>query len=183
MICLLGKTASGKTTIRNELVKLGYKPIITYTTRPMRDGEVQDVDYHFVTEDKFNQMIEDDMFAEYTSYITTSGVWYYGSAKADYVDDAVIILNPFGFNKICDSKLDNVISIYLKVDDEIILDRLEKRGDNMFEAKRRMGADLNDFFGIEKRVDFVLRNDLGIEVDVMASVIDNIVRYTNYVKN
>ena len=52
IIVLVGKTASGKTTVANELCKHhGYKRIVTYTTRPMRKNEVQDVDYHFISDE------------------------------------------------------------------------------------------------------------------------------------
>ena len=50
MLILIGKTASGKDTILNQLVKKhGYKKIVTYTSRPMRKGEKQDVTYHFIS--------------------------------------------------------------------------------------------------------------------------------------
>ena len=54
MIVLLGKTASGKDTILNELVKkYNYRKMITYTTRPMRKGEIQDKTYHFISDEEF----------------------------------------------------------------------------------------------------------------------------------
>ena len=50
MICLIGKTASGKDTIAKELVnKYGYKRIVTYTTRPIRDGEKEGVNYYYIS--------------------------------------------------------------------------------------------------------------------------------------
>ena len=66
IIVLVGKTASGKTTVANELCKNhGYKRIITYTTRPMRENEIQDVDYHFISDEQFNEMVENNEFTEY----------------------------------------------------------------------------------------------------------------------
>lgn len=54
LLVLMGKSCSGKDTIANELVnKYGYESFVSYTTRPMRDGEVQDQTYHFISEDEF----------------------------------------------------------------------------------------------------------------------------------
>lgn len=53
---LMGKSAAGKDTLLNKLVAQGkYKPIISYTTRPMREGETDGVEYHFVTETQFSK--------------------------------------------------------------------------------------------------------------------------------
>ena len=53
MILLCGKTSSGKTFLQKELIKIGYKSIVTYTTRPPRNGEVDGIAYHFVTKEEF----------------------------------------------------------------------------------------------------------------------------------
>ena len=56
MIFIAGKTCSGKTRIVSELCKkFGYKKIVTYTTRPIRDKEVDGVDYHFISEEEFEK--------------------------------------------------------------------------------------------------------------------------------
>ena len=53
MLILVGKSSSGKDTIQKELIKLGYTPIVNYTTRPPRIGEVDGIAYHFVTQEEF----------------------------------------------------------------------------------------------------------------------------------
>ena len=55
MIVLVGKTCSGKDSIKKELINLGMKNIVTYTTRPLRNGEVNGVDYHFIDIDTFRR--------------------------------------------------------------------------------------------------------------------------------
>ena len=50
IFCVMGKSASGKDTIYNKILQddsLMLSRIIPYTTRPIRDGETQDKDYHF----------------------------------------------------------------------------------------------------------------------------------------
>ena len=101
MIVLLGKTCSGKDTILNKLVKdYGYFKLTTYTTRPMRKGEIQDKTYHFVSEEEFLDKLNSEFFLEHKKYETAEGEWYYGSAKEDYENgdnNSVIILTPSGF--------------------------------------------------------------------------------------
>ena len=88
---IVGKTASGKTTVLNELVKKGYERIITYTTRPPRKGEKQKKTYNFISEEEFLKKIQDGFFAEYEYFDTAEGRWYYGSATNDYTDGKIVI--------------------------------------------------------------------------------------------
>ena len=56
ILIITGKTASGKNAIVNELTtKYGFKQLTTFTTRPMRNGEVNGETYHFVNTDDFMQ--------------------------------------------------------------------------------------------------------------------------------
>ena len=57
IVVLLGKTSSGKDTVCNQLIQKGYKKLVTYTTRPMRPGEVQDETYHFISKEEFETLI------------------------------------------------------------------------------------------------------------------------------
>lgn len=98
-IVLVGGTCSGKTFVLNELRRRGVKRIITYTTRPMRPGEVDGVDYHFITKESFKQKFVNDFFAEFTTYTRPDGrIDMYGSAAKDYKNSegAAIILDPIG---------------------------------------------------------------------------------------
>lgn len=60
ILCLIGKSASGKTFVRDKLVKEhGYKSLVTFTSRPPRKGEKQDITYHFIPQEDFEQKIEE----------------------------------------------------------------------------------------------------------------------------
>ena len=99
---IIGRTASGKDTIVSKLIKSGYKRIVTYTSRPMRKKEKDGETYHFVTKEDFESLIQSGFFAEWRSYDTVDGVWYYGSSVDSYDtdEDRIIILNPDGFSKV-----------------------------------------------------------------------------------
>ena len=156
----MGKTASGKDTILNEIVKLGYCKLVTYTTRPIRPGEVNGINYHFISTDDFQIKNKNGFFAETTSYKVASGeTWYYGSAIKDYDKDSVMIVNPDGIKKIRKINSLNPIVFYIQADEDVIKERLRKRGDNPKEAERRIEADKKDFFCVEKYADYNIKNN------------------------
>ena len=57
----MGKSSTGKDTIYNNLCNdksLSLNKIILYTTRPIRDGEIEDETYHFVSEKEYENIKE-----------------------------------------------------------------------------------------------------------------------------
>lgn len=91
IIFLMGKSASGKDKIRRQLEmdeKLALHPVVIYTTRPMREGEKQGVDYHFVSEAQAQKLFASGRLIEKRTYQTIQGPWHYFS-----MDDGQILLN------------------------------------------------------------------------------------------
>lgn len=175
IIVLVGKTASGKTTIANELCKNhGYKRIITYTTRPMRENEVQDVDYHFISDEQFNKMVENNEFTEYKRYNTAHGVWSYGSvitSEQESSDDCyVIILTPQGLRDLS-KKTSRYIAFYLDVGFKSQLERLKKRGDEEQQIIKRLRNDDKDFENVLDIVDYNFHTDDKISPQGIANMI------------
>ena len=182
IIVLAGKSASGKNFVARKLEEYGYKTIVTYTTRPKRKGEKQDITYHFISDEEFKQKIDEEFFAEWKSYITNEGVWYYGSSLEDIEnadDKSVIILTPQGYRDIKDKVDCKVVSIYLYANNATIKKRLIARGDNPKEAERRVLHDNEDFKGIENEVDRIVYNN---ENDTIDSVVQKILKYVSEVK-
>lgn len=166
-IIIFGKTASGKSRIVNELVKRGYKKIVTTTTRPARKSEVDGVDYNFITDEEFKQLINTRYFAEWKKYDTAEGVWYYGSpldeiSRSD--NKSIVILTPDGYRDIKD-ELDEHISIYIYANNKTIRNRLSKRGDKKEEANRRILHDNKDFKGAEELAGRIFYNNDGKNID------------------
>ena len=180
MILLVGKSCSGKSTIARELKKLGLKEVVTYTTRPPRENEVDGVSYHFISQEDFLKKEKQGFFAETTSYNVANGeTWYYGSAVEDLTNDKVIIVNPHGLKQIKKIKYLDPIAFYILVDKTTIMNRLKTRGDNKFEADRRIIADDFDFSGICEYVDFAIRNDMGLSPITTAEMILYLYEKTN----
>lgn len=87
---VLGKSCSGKDTIFRELQEhneLKLKTVVGYTTRPMRVGEIDGVEYFFVDSNRLNELKDSGKVIECRDYDTVHGIWSYFT-----VDDGQINL-------------------------------------------------------------------------------------------
>jgi len=157
IFCIMGKSSSGKDTIYRKLLKdkkLALKKIITYTTRPMRDGEKEGVQYFFRTKDEMDAFEKQGRLVEKRVYHTILGDWYYFTVDDGQVEkdgNYVIITTLDQFAQIRKYwKKDCVLPIYIEVDDGERLKRALRR--EMSQEKpqyeemcRRFLADNKDF--------------------------------------
>lgn len=158
IFCIMGKSATGKDTIYERLLRdedLQLKRIIPYTTRPIRDHEVDGREYHFVTEEDVVELRNKGLIVEMREYQTVYGPWKYFTVndgnieldKENYsligtVEGYVMVRDYFGADK--------VVPIYVEVEDGDRLLRAiarEKKQDipKYEEMCRRFLADAKDF--------------------------------------
>lgn len=180
MLCLIGKTASGKTTIKDYLIQnYGFHGITTYTTRPIRKGEVDGDTYYFVSEEEFNEKISNGFFAEWKKYHTDKGIWQYGTSKESIKnadERKIIILTPDGVRDILKQSDLPIQVIYVYSNQETIKKRLAKRKDDPEEIKRRLRCDNDDFQGATQLADKIVYNNLS---DSLTDVAEKILSYYN----
>ncbi len=159
IICLLGKSCSGKDTIYKRLLSdgsLGLIPLVTYTTRPMRSGEQEGREYHFTDEKGFEDLKDSGKVIEDRSYDTVYGLWRYFT-----VDDGTF--DPNGRNVIAAAGTipafirlrdhfgaENTCPIMIETDDGIRLERAMRRekkqpAPRYKEMCRRFITDSEDF--------------------------------------
>ena len=84
IFCVMGKSASGKDTIYRRLMEapgLGLERIVLYTTRPIREGEADGREYHFVDTARYEALLAAGKVIEARSYDTMYGVWTYFTAE------------------------------------------------------------------------------------------------------
>lgn len=159
MLALIGESACGKSTIQNTLCdNYGFKKIITYTTRPKRTGEIDGVDYNFITQEDYDEKLRNNFFFENATY----NGWNYGTARKDVegnTDNKVIVLTPSGLRKFKSNRKIDLFSVYIKVDRKSRLVKILNRGDNIEEAYRRNLSDVGMFDGIENEVDWSIDNN------------------------
>lgn len=172
IFCFMGKSSSGKDTIFRiisdnmpNLIK-----IIPFTTRPIREEETEGIEYHFVADENFNQMLEDGQVIEYRSYDTFHGIWTYFTSSVNIdlrYNDYIAINTLEGYNSLREYYGDDVVvPIYIQVKDDGVrlqraLDRERKQNNPKYtELCRRFLADQEDFseeklasFQIKRRFD------------------------------
>ena len=178
IIVLLGASGSGKSTIENELATHhGFEKIISYTTRPHRNGEINGKDYYFTNNETFNEMKEDGLFAEYDKYSQNR---LYGSLRTDYVaGNRVVVITPYGLRQLKENcGAENVFSVLIEANLGTRIKRYINRcGVNKFnfddknEIAARVERDFGAFKGVEKEVDLVIHNNEGEDIPLLAKII------------
>ena len=159
LFCIMGKSASGKDTIFKKLTQdenLDLKRVVSYTTRPMREGEQEGVEYHFVTAQRLEELQKEGKVIECRDYSTVHGIWSYftvddGQVNFSLNQDSIIIGTLESYQKIRTyfGKA-NVIPLYINVEDGLRLERALERERQQEEPGyaelcRRFLADAQDF--------------------------------------
>ncbi len=162
VIGICGKSAASKDTtaarLVDEYIEMGIpvNKVVSYTTRPPREGEIDGVDYHFVDLETFIDMQYDNKFIEHTEFRG----WRYGTAFNSLRDDCIniCVLNPVGMTKLqklCPWSLKCEL-FYLKVPFYVRLKRSIKREHTFkWEFIRRAFADWEDFSGYDDYFGYV----------------------------
>lgn len=173
-----GPSGSGKDTLLIELFKK-HKDIkfsISSITRPMREGEVEGEKYNFISRDKFEQMIKDDLLLEYNVYAGN----YYGTPKLPVIDaiengyDMMIEVDVNGAKQIRE-KLPEAVSIFIMPPSFNELNRrLSGRGTETQEViDKRMKIALSEIERAKEYDYIVVNDDISTAVEDIISVITN----------
>ena len=173
---VMGKTSSGKDTVYKRVLDTltlnqgaqAPKTVVIYTTRPMRPGETNGVEYFFATEEELQKLREEGKVIEERCFHTVHGPWYYFTVNYGQIDlenHSYLMINTLaGFEMIRDYyNKEQVIPIYIEADAKDRLIRYINReslqkNPNYKEVCRRFLADEEDFaeeklqrLGITKR--------------------------------
>lgn len=167
LFCILGKSGSGKDTL-TKLVskKLDLPLLVSHTTREMRTGEKDGVEYHFVPDYIFENMLEHGDFIETTTYYIESEnrTYKYGYSKrvVDNCEKGLCIVNPHGLKKFIEAGYNVVaIEIYRNERDRILSYLQRDKNANVQELFDRYKRDEEDFEDLMS--DYIVVNDGTIE--------------------
>ncbi len=171
MLVLIGASASGKTEIAKILIaNYKFRKMVTYTTREIRDDEIDGVDYHFITEKTFFKKKNKKEFLETAVYHDT----YYGSPIEGTDFYKVIIVEPKGANSIYKKKIPNIVFIYLETDELIRRVRMLNRGDSLSDVETRFKEDRKHFKKSRfKHLDYIVNTSKNT-LEELAEIINNI---------
>ncbi len=158
IFCIIGKSSTGKDTIYRYLLgqkELGLKKIVTYTTRPMRAGEQDGVEYFFCDEKRAEELEAAGKVIELRAYHTVYGIWKYFTADDGQVDfgkeSSIVTSTVEQYLKLREYYgKENVVPIYIEVEDGKRLERAIAREREQVTPKyeemcRRFLADAADF--------------------------------------
>lgn len=171
IIAIMGKSGSGKDTLCKALLEQpefsNAVPIISCTTRPIRDYEKDGVDYHYLTVEEFqNRVLNEDMIEA-----TVFNNWCYGTAFSNLDKNKINIgvFNPEGVEQLKDHPNIKLTLLYVEADDKVRLLRSLNREDNpdCHEIVRRFTTDEEDF--CDEEIEF-LNPDLHIINNGKASI-------------
>ena len=179
LVILSGVSGAGKDTVKKELMNK-MEDVITlpsYTSREPRDGEQEGVEYHFISKDEFKDRIEKNEFYEYDVHHEN----YYGTSRRlmnEKIKSGKIIIKDIEVNgtenliNILKNEI-KLITIFLKVDEQELRSRLEKRG----ESKESIDLRLSRLEYEESKIglyDYVIKNDdLEKTVDIIMTILKN----------
>lgn len=154
---MMGKSASGKDTIYKKLMEKmpEFHTIVPYTTRPMREGEKEGMEYFFVDQEQFNEMMEEKKIIEFRSYNTKCGIWTYFTADDGQIDlgknNYLVIGTLESYQALREYFGEEVlVPLYIEVEDGLrlsrALERERKQQKPQYEELcRRFLADAEDF--------------------------------------
>jgi len=124
-IALVGAGASGKDYLRSKFQSRGFVYGVSSTTRPPRPGEKNGVDYYFLTDEEFNDGIENELFVEWQEFNN----WKYGLVKPEFERCDVMILNAEAVDLLEPEYRERLFVIYTDIDEDIRFKRLSSRKD------------------------------------------------------
>ena len=195
IIYIMGKSSAGKDTIYKILKeKMDVNTYVMYTTRPIRDGEIDGITYNFITSEEMKEYIDGEKrqrLIEYRTYNTVHGPWTYATIDDSQFEtdkDMLMLGTLESYVKVKDNFDRNsdveLIPIYVEVPDNIRLKRAIEREETQKQPKyaelcRRFIADTNDFSeenlinaGIKRRFE-------NINLDECVEEIVQYIRYNN----
>ena len=125
-IYIMGKSASGKDTIYKRIKEqIDVKTYILYTTRPIRTGEQEGVDYHYVSDEQMLKFEQEGKVIESRTYQTVKGPWTYATIEDEQLEqngDILAIGTIESYNKIKeyyeDKKDTKLLPVYITIDED-----------------------------------------------------------------
>ena len=194
IFALLGYMGVGKDTILKQVLKDmdDVKPIISTTTRPMRKGETEGVEYYFIDDTEFFRRGTD--FVEQRIYhtkvkengIEKDATWRYGIERAELEKDdyLIVIVDSVGYKELKNYVGNNkIVPIFISAPQEELKARALARGDLEAEVDRRLKDDYERFMDFRVRTVYhEVKNTNGRLEEAIKEVENIITKHINEVK-
>ena len=187
LFVLVGKSASGKSTILNDVLsKLEIPVLMSYTTRPPRANEIDGKDYNFVTFTAFDEDYKNENILEYDVFRIDSlkQTWIYYSKKSDLLlpnTSQIKVVSPVGLAQLMSNKelRENIVSIFIDCPDRLRQKRYLSRctsPDSMTDRFERDNQAFKHLF-----TDYIIINDENTSIhEASNQLIEIIEKELNY---
>lgn len=171
LLIICGKASSGKDVLTRMISDhFGIPILVSHTTRDKRSNETDGLEYHFISEEEFQDKLSKGEFLEYTTYDIQSEnrTYYYGLSKgeAERYPYSLVIMNPYGINQLLSSSFKDKLEVIL-IDcndrERLIRYLLRDKNVNVEECIDRYFRDKQDFDNPNFKVDYIVTNDTILE--------------------
>lgn len=155
IVCIMGMSNSGKSTVEAKLEQIGFKRSISYTTREpqIRNGKLEEngVEYRFVSKEKFMKLVDNGKIIEHEEYNGN----LYGTPRPYGAKRHVAVVCVGGYKALKSLYGEQVLGVYLKCDENVA----EKRG------TERDGS--NELVKNRKNIDRALLQEMEDSADII----------------
>ena len=147
ILAIIGQAGSGKDTLMRNVLAINdnLHEIVSFTTRPPREGEVDGVNYHFIDGEEFGAKVVNGEMLEASCF----NDWFYGTGYESLRSDCVNIgvFNPEGIDSMMAHRNIDLVVYYVRAKDKTrMLRQLNRENDpDVHEIVRRFKADWIDF--------------------------------------
>ena len=165
LIIISGPTCAGKATVINKLLEKRENTVcpISYTSRPMRPGETEGVDYYFITRDEFEKKIEENYFLEYAKVRYGE---YFGTPKKELEEllqkglDVILEIDVEGAAKVKELFPETILIFIMaptmeELKRRIIARGAEKQIEQVIDRFQRAYQEINEM----KKYNYIVIND------------------------
>lgn len=195
IVSLIGCSSSGKDAVLKEMLKQNpktLKGLVSHTTRPMRKGETEGKEYHFISKKEFEDKLGAGEFVEYRTYNIANGeTWYYGLSQTEIdINSDNIYVGIFDINGywslVDEYGKENVFPVYIDCDVVIRLERaLSREGitpgtEKYREVLRRLYADSEEIEQYKNEFDTIFYNGNCLQEefeDKVSCLVNSIIEY------
>jgi len=156
LIMIIGPSGSGKSTLEKNLLEHysnHYQKIVSHTTRSMREGEENGVDYYFIDRKTFEKMEKEKKFAEVVEFNNNK----YGCSIEELMNKSkniLLVVEPNGMTQIINKVNSNErlkrkykpVIVYMDIDKNQLLENMKKRGDSPENIDKRLNDGIAESF-------------------------------------
>ena len=184
IFCILGESGSGKDTLVEYTLKefkLDLKPVLSYTDRPIRQGEQNGKEHVFLSKEEMTEFLKSNK-KDIAAYTQIGETGYRYCAMTSVIDRSdIYIIDPNGLKEFKERTGDryNIVSIYIDCPLKERRKRTEKRGDSVDKFEARVAAESDQFakFREEHGYDHVIDNGSLSTIYHSSMVLFDIFRY------